>query len=235
MRDRQIDWDRWSRASGVLFVVLAVAAFLVTGDVPKVNDGPDKLVSFYDGDRGRVLTGTVIFGLAMIVLGWFIGTIAFILREAGQSRLGAIGVALGGAFLGAQAVVIAIVGALSMNIAAAGDAGVIQALNSTQWAIDAVSGFFLGGTIAAASIGLVRARIIEERIGWGGGVAVVAAVLHGTNWAKDGFWSPGGGWTIITIVVALLWTLMTSVMLFRAASPSASAMPREAAMGGTAA
>ena len=40
MRDRQIDWDRWSRASGVLFVVLAVAAFLVTGDVPKVNDGP---------------------------------------------------------------------------------------------------------------------------------------------------------------------------------------------------
>jgi hypothetical protein len=63
----------------------------------------------------------------------------------------------------------------------------------------------------------------------------VAAVLHGTNWAKDGFWSPGGGWTIITIVIALLWTLMTSVMLFRAASPSASAMPREAAMGGTAA
>jgi hypothetical protein len=236
VRSGSLDWDRWSRLSGVAFVVVAVAAFLALGEVPKIDDSTDELVSFYDGDRGRVLTGTILFGFALIVLGWFIGTIAHILLGAGQGRLGAIGLVLGAGFLGAQAVVTAIVGGLSLNIAAAGDAGVIQALHSTQWSVDNLSGFFLAGTIAAASIGLVRGGVLDDWFGWAGAVAVVVALQHGTNWSEDGFWAPGGGWTIITIIVALLWTLVTSVMLYRAPGtmPVTELSPGPA-MGGTAA
>jgi hypothetical protein len=40
--------------------------------------------------------------------------------------------------------------------------------------------------------------------------------LHGTNWASDGFWSPGGEYVYVVVIAALVWTVVTSVLLFRA-------------------
>ena len=225
MRGMDFNFERWARASGVGFVVVAVAAFVVMGEVPKVNDTPDKLISFYDGDRSRVLFGAVLWGIAMILLAWFIGAIANILRESGEGRLAGTGLVLGGAFVGAQMIATAIVGTLALNIAAAGDAGVIQALHTLQWSVDSLSGIVLAGLIAAATIGLVRSGRMADWFGAAGAVAAVVALLHGTNLAKDGFWAPGGGWTIITIIVTMLWTVVTSVLLVREYGRAHTTMP----------
>ena len=82
-----VNWERIARATGIIFVVLAVIGFLVIGDQPKVGDSSTDIASFYTDHRGRVLTAMVIFGFAFLFLIWFVGAVAETLREAGEGRL----------------------------------------------------------------------------------------------------------------------------------------------------
>jgi hypothetical protein len=65
------DWDRIWRGSGVVFAVLIIIAFVVYGSGPKLGASDAKLVSFYDGDRTRILIAIVIFCLSFLNLLWF--------------------------------------------------------------------------------------------------------------------------------------------------------------------
>lgn len=234
MSNAGLDWERLGRASGAIFVVIAAVAFIVMGEQPAISDAPEEIVAYFDGDRGRILTGTVLFGIALAMSGFFVGTIANMLREAGQGRVAATTIVLGGAFLAIQCLVTAVSGALALNIAAAGDAGLAHALYSLGWASDVLSAFPLAGVLVVISIGLSRVRAIPDWLLFAGLGAALVTALRGTNWARDGFWSPTGAWAIITIIVVMLWLLVTSVVLYRAAgaAPVAMAAPGPA-MGGT--
>jgi hypothetical protein len=223
-----VNWERWARASGIGFVVLFIVAFIILGNPPKVNDSTDEIVSFFDGDRGRVLTSMIVFGIAFILLLWFVGTISNALREAGEGRLGATTTAMGATFVGLQAIIGAIAGGLALNIAAAGDEGVVQALNTLTGSVDVIAAYPFAGLIAAATIGFARLRILPSWYGLVGLVAAVLVLLHGTNWATSGFWSASGGYLWITIVAGLGWTLITSVLLYMR-TPTTAAMPERAA------
>jgi hypothetical protein len=54
-----------------------------------VGASADELVSFYDGDRTRILIASVLFGGALLFLLWFGAAIASTLRDAGQGGWGA--------------------------------------------------------------------------------------------------------------------------------------------------
>jgi hypothetical protein len=54
-----VNWERLWRASGIAFVVQFIIAYVIYGDQPKVGASAGALVSFYDGDRGRVLIAAV--------------------------------------------------------------------------------------------------------------------------------------------------------------------------------
>src|SRR2546428_7389526 len=84
-----VNWERWARATGIGFVVMFIAAFIVYGNPPKVNDSAQQIASFFDGHRGRVLTGDILFGVAFILLLVFIAAIASTLRESGRGGWGA--------------------------------------------------------------------------------------------------------------------------------------------------
>lgn len=237
MRAEGFDWERWGRASGAAFVVIAVAAFITMGEQPGVSDPAEEVIAYFDGDSDRVLAGTALFGFALAILGWFIGTVANILREGGQGRLAGSALILGGAFIGSQIVGTAIAGALALNIAETGDSGVVQAMYSLGWAADTLSAFPLAGLVAVVAVGLTRLRLIPDWLSWAGLAAALVALLRGTNWAEDGFWSPNGGWALITIIVVMLWTLVTSVMLVRAYGSERASIPTTSgpAMGDAAA
>src|SRR5438309_1695781 len=66
-----VNWERLWRSAGIQFVVFFIIAWIVYGDQPKVGASAHKLVSFYDGDRTRILIATVIFGFAVLNLLWF--------------------------------------------------------------------------------------------------------------------------------------------------------------------
>ena len=68
-------WERLWRMNGVNVVLFFVAAYLVYGPQPKIGASANELVSFYDGDRTRILIAAVIFGLAVLNLMWFAAAI----------------------------------------------------------------------------------------------------------------------------------------------------------------
>ena len=80
-----VNWERLARATGIVFVVLAVIGFLVIGDQPKVGDSSGDIASFYTDHRSRILSAMVIFGFALLFLIWFVGAVANTLREAGAT------------------------------------------------------------------------------------------------------------------------------------------------------
>jgi len=214
-----VNWERWARATGIGFVVLFVVAFAIYGNPPKVNGSATDIVSFFDGHRGRVLTSMIIFGIAFLLLLWFIGTIANILREAGEGRIAATTIAAGGAFVGIQAVCGAIAGGLALNIAGIGDEGIVRALNTLLSTGQVISAYPLALIILFVSTGLSRAQIVTAD--WHrylGLLASVLVLLYGTTWATTGFWSATGGYLWIMIVAFIGWTLITSWLLYARAT-----------------
>lgn len=213
-----VNWERLAPLTGIGFVVMFIVSFVVYGESPKVNDSPQEIASFFDGDRGRVLAAMILFGIAFMLLLVFIGAIASTLREAGMGGWGATTIAAGAAFVGLQAVIGAIAGALALSIAAAGDEGVLTGLNTLLAALDVIGGYLLATFILAATIGLSRGGVVPAWYRWLGVLAGVLVLLHGTNWATSGFWSATGGYLFITFIAGLGWALITSALLYRRAS-----------------
>jgi hypothetical protein len=83
------DWERIWRGSGVVFVVLTIVAFFIYGDQPKLGASPAELLSFFHGDRTRILIATIIFCFAFLELLWFGAALASVLRDAGVAGWGA--------------------------------------------------------------------------------------------------------------------------------------------------
>ncbi len=213
-----VNLERWGRAAGIGFVVAFIAAFIVYGEPPKVNASSDDIISFFDGDRSRILASMIVFGVAFFLLLYFVGAIANALREGGQGWLAASTIAMGATFVALQAVTGAIAGGLALNIASIGDEGAVTSLNTMLTSVDVISAFPFAGLVLAASIGLSRAGILAGWYAWLGVIAAILVVLHGTNWATSGFWSGTGGYLFVTIIAGLGWTLITSAALYSKAT-----------------
>jgi hypothetical protein len=54
-----------------VFLVLTIVAFFIYGDQPKLGASPAELLSFFHGDRTRILIATVIFCFSFLELLWF--------------------------------------------------------------------------------------------------------------------------------------------------------------------
>jgi hypothetical protein len=226
-----MNWERWARAAGAGFVVFTIAAFIVGGEPPSVSDPAADVVSYFDDDRGQVLVSSFLFAVALGFWVWFGGTLASTLRERGEGRVGATIVGAVSAFVSIQLVTTGINAILAHSVARAGDDGVVQALFNLTWGLDVVAAIPSAVFFVAASLGLKRTQMIPAWLS-GAGIGVAGLfVLRSTNWATDGFWSPTGGFVFILIPLALLWILVTSIVLVRAAP--ASSMRPSAASGAT--
>ena len=228
-----MNWERWARAGGIGFVVFAVAAFVVGGEPPKVSDSAEEVVSYYSDDRGQILVSSFLFVVGLILLLWFAGAIANALREKGEGRVAATLIAAVSAFVSVQIVLTGVGAALAHSIATGGDADVVQALFNLSWVLDMLAALPGAGFVLAAAIGLKRTDAIPGWLSWAGIAVAALFVLRSTTWARDGFWSPNGEYLFILIPLALLWILVTSIVLVRnapassVAEPAASAAARE--------
>ncbi len=94
---KALDWKKQWRGAGIASFVLSVVAFVFYGDQPKLGASTDQLVSFFDGDRTRILIATVTFCFAFLELIWFGAALSSVLREAGMGGWGAAATAAGAA------------------------------------------------------------------------------------------------------------------------------------------
>ena len=83
-----VDWERTWRGNGVPAAVLFLFSYVIYGSQPKVGATAAKLVAFYDGDRTRILIGSVVFGFAILCRMWFAAALASVLRDAGKGGWG---------------------------------------------------------------------------------------------------------------------------------------------------
>jgi hypothetical protein len=132
------DWDRIWRGSGIGAVPFLVVGGVLYGNSPKVGASAEKLVSFYDGDRTRILIATVIFCIGFLTLLWFAAALSTDLRDAGKGGWGAA-VTASSAALGAMLFArMTVRAALAFSIAGSGSIGVTSGLNDLAWALSVI-------------------------------------------------------------------------------------------------
>lgn len=215
-----VNWERWARASGIGFVVFVVLAFVVGGETPTVGDPVEELVSYYDGDRGQVLVSSVLFAVGLGFWIWFAGTIANNLRERGEGRVAATVIGAAAAYVSIQFVATGLNAVLAYSVARDGEPGVIRGLFNLTWTLDVLAAVPTAVFFVAAAAGFLRTGMVPDWLGWAGLAVAGLFALRTTNWASVGFWSPTGGYLFILIPAALLWILVTSIVLVRSAGDS---------------
>jgi hypothetical protein len=203
-------WERLWRTAGIQFVGLTILAYLVYGDLPGVGAPADAVVSFYHGDRVRILIASVFSGLAVLTLMWFAAALRTTLADVGLDGWGAAATASSAAVGALAFVLIAIAATLAYSNAAG--------LNDFAWTCGVVSSFPRAMLIMSSAFGLWRAKLISNALFTTGVAVVILGVLGGTTWASGGFWSPDGAYSrFILPVISLVWVLVVSrVLLTRA-------------------
>ena len=222
-------WDRLWRSAGIQFVVFLIIAYFIYGDQPKVGSSPDSLVSFYDGNRTRILIATFIFGMAVLNLLWFAAAIRSALRDAGEDGWGSAVTASSAALGGMLFVLMAVGAALAYKIAGSGNNTFISGLNDVVWPCFVMTSFPRAMLIMAGSFGLWRAGMISNTLFAAGIAALVLVLLGGTTWATGGLWAPDGAYSrFISPLIGIVWIVVISGVLLK--SPSTARMPDRAAV-----
>jgi hypothetical protein len=222
------NWERLWRSAGIQFVALFVVAWIIYGDQPKLGASAADLVSFYDGDRTRILIASVIFGLAILNLLWFAAALASALRDAGQGGWASAATAASAA-LGALLFVLITIGAtLAYTIAGSGNTTLTSGLNDFVWVLTVIISFPAAMLIMSGTFGLWRAGKFSNAVFSAGVAAVILVLLGGTTWASDGFWAADGAYSrFISPVIALVWVAAVSGFLVRSLAPAR--VPEQAA------
>jgi len=124
--DRSIMWERVGAASGIAFVALLLASFLVIPDAPPALDDPiADIRSFFVDNSSNVQASAYLTGLAGFVFLGFLGSLGGALRTVGRDRVAtlvvfpAAALALALAFVNA-----AVLDSLATRVAAESDQAV---------------------------------------------------------------------------------------------------------------
>ena len=214
-------WERLWRSSGIIFSIFFVVTYVFYGFKPKIGASADTLVSFYDGQRMRILMTLMFLGTSVLFLLWFAAAIRSVLHDAGQGGWGAAATASSAALGGMLWALVAVGAALAYSIAGLGNGALTTGLNDLAWACVVVSAFPRALLIMAGTFGLWRAKMISNAL-FGVGVAAVLLVLvGGTTWASNGIWAPSGDYTrFVSPIIGLVWIVVFSRVLLARRSPS---------------
>jgi hypothetical protein len=183
-------WERLWRSAGIQSVGLFIIAYFIYGYQPQVGGPADALVTFYGGERTRILIAAIFSGLAILNLMWFAAALRTTLADAGQDSWGAAATAASAAFGGLFLLLVTTTAALAYSIAGARNQALTSALNDFAWASVVLSSFPRAMLVMSAAFGLWRAKLISNALFAVGVAAVVLVLLGGTTWLSGGFWAP---------------------------------------------
>lgn len=211
-------WARTWRSAGIQSIAFFVIGYIVLGDPPGVRATPAELVSFYHGDRTRILIASIFLGFAVLNLMWFGAALASALRDAGMGGWAGAATAASAAFGAVVLVSITIQAALAYSITT-GPAGLqlTSALNDLCWALAVLTSFPAAMVLMAGTFGLWRAEIISSRTYWTIFPAWVLVVLGGTTWMSSGFWAADGAYLqfVTPIIFAVMITFFSGLLTKR--------------------
>jgi hypothetical protein len=222
------DWERTWRGSGVFFAVAFIIGWIIYGSQPNVGASADELVSFYDGDRTRVLIAATLLAFNVLNLMWFAAALSSVLRDAGKGGWGVAATASSAALGAVLFVLYTLNLTLAYSVAGSGNTQIATGLNDLSWILTIAASFPAAMLVMSGSFGLWRAGIISNTAFAAGVAAMVLVLLRATTWASDGFWAPDGVYSeFIATIVALAWIAVVSGFLYMR-SPTAATTPDRA-------
>jgi len=191
----------WAPLTGVLFVVLTVASFLIGGEPPDTDDSVREVVEFYSDNDSRNMIASVVASLGAVSLVFFAASLRRALRR-GEDGAGLLSVvAFGGGVVAATGIATdaAIRFALA-DVADDIDPVAVQALHAfwSDFFFPMVVG--MGLLLLATSLAALRTRVIPVWLAW---VGIAIFVV---------FFTPAG---FVAFLLSALWVLIVSVLLYR--------------------
>ena len=171
-------WNRWAPLTGVVFVAVLVASFLVGGSTPDAKDSAAKVISFYHSHGSRQNASAYLTALSLVpgllffaYLRSFLGRVSGVAWLATAAFAGAIVFAVGGALIAGVTIALADVPTRLTPAAA-------QALNVLS--NDLIDALFLSGIallMIANGAAVVISRPLPVWLGWAAIVVGVAALV----------------------------------------------------------
>lgn len=192
--------------TGVLFVLLMIVAFLVSGETPGTDDSRQEIVSFYLDNDSEVAISSAILALACIALLFFLGSLRQALRAAAGDEGGLSTVALlGGLMIVVGASIFAGIGFTLGDAADELPASSILTLNALN--SDLFFPLAVGTAVFNLGLGLAVLRHggLPRPLGW---VALVIGIAGVT---------PAGFFAFLATGIVIIWA---SVVLAQQAAAS---------------
>jgi hypothetical protein len=174
-------WEKLGAATGIVFVVLAFASYLIAGELPRPGDSTEQVVAYYTDDSDKILWSMWLFGLAGIAFLWFLGSLRSHLMKAegGTGRLSAVAFGGGIAAGVVYSIGISISSALAFGIAQNASAEITDVLSdlATHLYNGSAFGFFV--LVLATTLVSGRTKVLPAWLGWFGWL-IVLLTLAGT-------------------------------------------------------
>jgi hypothetical protein len=190
--------------TGILFVVLVIAAFIVGGETPDVNDSAQKVVSFYVDNDSQQQFAAALLALGSIAFIFFLAPLRRALRAAAGDDGGlSTVVLLGGLMIVVGASIFAGIGFTLGDAADNLPASAVQALNALN------SDLFFPVAVGTAAFNLalglavLRHGGLPRLLGW---LALVVGIAGLT---------PAGFFAFLAMAIVVVWA---SVVLFQQAA-----------------
>ena len=200
--------------TGVVFIVLVIAGFIVGGEPPSTEDDPvQEIVDFYVDDKDSIYAGVFLLGLATVFFIFFANYLRALFhgtRAAATILVGAAIFVVGGAIDGTLLI--------AMTEAADNDLPpetilTLQAL----WDNDFLP-FAIGITVFVTSLGIsiLRTAVLPRWLGW---IAIAIAVVSIAG--PIGFFA----FPLTGLLILVLSVMLTLRARKAATPPSAGAVP----------
>jgi hypothetical protein len=220
--------DRSLALAGIVFVALTVIAAFLPGSPPKPDDSAAEIAKFVadnaDGLRWAGFVGTL---GAIVLLAW-LGAVWRLMRrvEGGVPRL-AVGAALGAGF---AAALFTVAGVIMSTVAIVGVSNIgpqgIRFFYLLFNGLGAAGCIALALFVGAFSTVIIESGVLPRVMGWLGALIALDLLAAGGGIAstRDIFFI----FAFIGFAGLALWTIVVSVMMFRAAGPASEAPASEA-------
>ena len=213
-------WERLGAATGIVFVVLAVAGLLFVSMPPEPGASVEEVVAYSVENRDGLLIQSYLFGLAGIFFLWFLGSLRAYLRraEGDPGRLSAVAFGAGIATFAAFGTGTGIAAAIAYSIAGTASPDVTAALSRIVALAFTGTSFPLIALVASTALVGGRTKTLPAWHGYFGWLLIPIALVSslGTFFA-DGPLAPGGMYGYALFGLFLVWFLAASIHLTREA------------------